>query len=471
MTSYSLFRQNVQQNQTTCELAVEYYLQSIEQRSDLNAFLTVNTDDARQSAKEADVRFKDDTPRPLEGMVVAIKDNISTKGLTTTCGSKMLQNFKPVYNATVIERIRNAGGIIIGKTNCDEFAMGSSNENSAYGNVLHPINNEYVPGGSSGGSAVAVAGGLAHTSLGSDTGGSIRQPAAFCGIIGFKPTYGRISRYGLVAFASSLDQIGPFANSIEDTALLLDTMSGHDPLDSTTANLPPTQSFYALHHHDDNVTVGVLPDEMLEGCNEDVISAYHNCIQKLKTSGYSITTVEIPGKSAWIPTYYILATAEASANLSRFDGIRYGFRGPENEGMDVFTSTRSLGFGPEVKRRIMLGTYVLSSGYYDAYYKKGQQARRLVHNGYKEIFAACDVLFLPTTPSTAFKFGEKSKDPVSMYLSDLYTVSANLAGVPAISIPVGNGANSMPLGMQLQAAEFEDEKLLRIAKHTMDLFA
>ena len=469
MTSYSLYRQHVINNETTCEHAVGSFLNSINSNSNLNAFLTLNTDDAQQKALTSDSRFRNGTPRPLEGMIIAVKDNISTKRLRTTCGSKMLENFNPMFNATIVERIYNAGGIVIGKTNCDEFAMGSSNETSAFGNVLNPLNHDYVPGGSSGGSAVAVAAGLAHTSLGSDTGGSIRQPAAFCGIVGFKPTYGRISRYGLVAFASSLDQIGPFATTIEDTALLLDTLSGHDALDSTTAQMPPTQSVLSLHHHDHSLTVGILPDKMLDGCHETIINSYHDCIKKLQNSGAKIVTVEIPGKSAWIPTYYILATAEASANLSRFDGIRYGFRANLQDGDDVYVTSRSEGFGTEVKRRIMLGTYVLSSGYYDAYYKKGQQARRLVYNGYKEIFSTCDVLFLPTTPSTAFKFGEKSKDPVSMYLSDLYTVSANLAGIPAISIPVGKDENNMPIGMQLQAAEFEDEKLLRVAKHTMDL--
>lgn len=470
MQSYSSFRQHVLSNETTCVQEVERILALIEEKNNLNAYLCLDAQSALNAAVESDARFREGNPRPAEGMIVALKDNISTKGLRTTCGSKILENFTPVYDATVVERLRAAGAIIIGKTNCDEFAMGSSNENSAYGPVLHPLNAEYVPGGSSGGSAVAVAAGLAHASLGSDTGGSIRQPAAFCGVVGYKPSYGRISRYGLVAFASSLDQIGPFTTTVEDCALLLDILSGMDSRDATTAQVGGTQAQYALHHHDEALTIGILSESMIEGCSEEIIATYRRCIDVLRNNGAKIITVEIPGKEAWIPTYYILATAEASSNLARFDGVRFGFRAEPTETEDMMTATRSRGFGTEVKRRIMLGTYVLSSGYYDAYYKKGQQARRLVYDGYTNIFSQCDALFLPTTPTTPFKRGEKANNPVEMYLSDLFTVSANLAGIPAISIPAATSATGFSIGMQLQAASFEDEKLLRLAKRAMELF-
>ncbi len=467
MLSYSHFRQARLSNTTTCVQEVQRFLDNAAQRSDLNAYLQIDAAGALHLAEQSDLRFASDTARPLEGMVVAMKDNISVKGMQLTCGSKILEGFKPVYDATIVQRLRDAGAIILGKTNCDEFAMGSSNENSAFGPVHHPLDSEYVPGGSSGGSAVAVAAELAHVSFGSDTGGSIRQPAAFCGVVGYKPTYGRVSRYGLVAFASSLDQIGPFSHSIEDMALVMDVISGADPADATCSQIAPMQSTRALAHHDNEAVIGILDASILDGCSPDVMARYEECIQTIHGMGFQTKTVHLAGKEAWIPTYYILATAEASANLSRFDGVRYGYRADERDGEDIMAATRSEGFGAEVKRRIMLGTFVLSSGYYDAYYKKGQQARRLVLNGYEEIFSSCSALFLPTTPATAFKRGEKSANPIEMYLNDLLTVSANLAGIPAISIPCGVDSRGFPIGMQLQAAAFNDELLLNLSKRLM----
>lgn len=470
MNSYSHFRRQRLAMQTTTAAEVERFLQRINERSELNAFLVVDAEQARIDALESDRRFSEGTERALEGMVIAVKDNISLRGLPLTCGSAMLKGFTPVYNATVAERLKSHGAIFIGKTNCDEFAMGSSNETSAYGPVGHPLDSSYVPGGSSGGSAVAVADGHCHVSLGSDTGGSIRQPAAFCGVIGYKPTYGRVSRYGLVAFASSLDQIGPFAHSIEDIARVYDAMSGSDAKDSTTSPLPPDTSHAALAHHDDDLCIGIVDASVIEGCSEEILERYANSIRTIQSAGIRTVTVSLEGKEAWIPTYYILATAEASANLSRFDGVRFGHRTANaGDDDDFIMLSRSEGFGEEVQRRIMLGTFVLSSGYYDAYYKKGQQARRKVLDGYKQIFSQCSVLFLPTTPSTAFRRGEKSTNPIEMYLNDLFTVSANLAGIPAISIPAGAGSNGFPIGMQLQAAHNDDARLLRVSQRIMDI--
>ena len=465
MKTYSSFRERRLSNTTTTADELEVFLQRIQDRASLNVFLSLNTEEARACAAESDRRFSDGTHRPLEGMIVAVKDNISVKGLPLTCGSRMLGDFSPVYDATVVSRLRENGAIIVGKTNCDEFAMGSSNETSAFGPVGHPLNQEYVPGGSSGGSAVAVSDSLCHVSLGSDTGGSIRQPAAFCGVIGFKPTYGRVSRYGLVAFASSLDQIGPFAHSIEDVARVYDALSGIDEKDSTSTNAPPDSSLTSLLHHDDEITVGVVHESLLEGCSDEIFASYLSSVAALRAAGIRVITVDLYGKEAWIPTYYILATAEASANLARFDGVRYGHRASvDSETDDVIMRSRSEGFGEEVQRRIMLGTFVLSSGYYDAFYKKGQQARRKVVDGYSEIFSRCDVLVLPTTPSGAFKRGEKTRNPIEMYLNDLFTVSANLAGIPAISVPSGTTSDGFPIGLQVQAAHNNDAKLLRVTR-------
>jgi len=470
MMVYSDFRKNVLNNSTSCVEEVNKIIVNIKAKSNLNAFITLCDEDAINLAKEADERFKKGTPRKLEGMLIAIKDNISTKDILTTCASKMLENYVPVFDATVIERLKNEGAIIIGKTNMDEFAMGSSNETSFFGPVLNQINNEYVPGGSSGGSAVAVGAGLCHVALGSDTGGSIRQPASFTDIIGFKPTYGTISRYGLIAFASSLDQIGIFSNSVEDCSIVLDVISGYDEHDSTSAQHSPTKSLDSidsLQLH--GLKVGILPDSDIAHCAESVKRIYHSSLSKLEEAGCLLKTVEMTNTHTWIPTYYILSTAEASSNLSRFDGIRYGYRAITNPEEDLVLKTRSLGFGTEVKNRIMLGSYVLSAGYNDAYYLKSQKSRRLIYENYCNIFKEVDFLFMPTTPTAAFKLNEKISDPIAMYLSDFFTASANLAGIPAISIPVSYNIDGLPVGMQIQARHFDDEKLLSVSKAMINL--
>jgi aspartyl-tRNA(Asn)/glutamyl-tRNA(Gln) amidotransferase subunit A len=443
---------------------VNAFLETIDAKKGLNAFVTVNADGAMRDAVDGEERRTAGLARPLEGLVIAIKDNISVKGLPLTCASRILEGFEPVYNATVIERLQNAGAIIVGKTNMDEFAMGSSNEHSVIGPAKHPIDPDYVPGGSSGGSAVAVAANMCHVSLGSDTGGSVRQPAAFCGVVGFKPTYGRISRYGVVAFASSLDQIGIFANTVEDVAATFDVIAGEDPMDSTTFPEGAPHSLDAVRAGMDLSTlrVGVMPDALLDGTDAEIMSAYHATLQRLRDAGATIIDVEIPNRETWIPTYFILATAEASSNLARFDGVRYGFRATTTDDEDPIVATRSQGFGDEVKRRIMLGTYVLSSGYYDAYYRKAQQSRRIIADSYAQIFTTCDVMLLPTTPTPPFKRGSTT-DPVKMWLNDFFTVSANIAGIPAISIPAGTTSSGFPIGLQLQAGVNEDVKLLSVS--------
>ncbi|KXB98413.1 MAG: hypothetical protein AA908_03230 [Chlorobi bacterium NICIL-2] len=458
--TYECFRQRVHSRETTCAEELERALKSIEENSHLGAFLTVTADAARKSAEESDTRFQRGTPRLLEGMILAIKDNISTRGIPTTCGSRMLERFVPVFDATVVERLRHHGAIIIGKTNLDEFAMGSSNETSYFGIVRNPHNPDYVPGGSSGGSAVAVAARMAHAALGSDTGGSIRQPAAFCGIVGFKPSYGRVSRYGLIAFASSLDQIGPMARSVRDVALLAQAISGHDPADSTSSDQPPINP--RTTPLAERPYLGIVGEEILSGCSPEVRTCYEEVCRLAQQAGYRLVPIQFDSMDAWVPTYYILATAEASSNLARYDGVRYGFRA-DDDGNDMMTATRTAGFGTEVKRRIMLGTYVLSAGYYDAYYRKAQKARRWIVENYRRIFSTCDAVLLPTTPTPAFRIGEKTSDPLAMYLNDILTVSANLAGIPALSLPAGRSGNGLPIGVQLQAPFNADEVLLGIA--------
>lgn len=437
----------------------------VEANSDINAFITLCQKEALESANESDKRFTEGTPKPLDGMIVAVKDNISTKGIRTTCASKMLENFTPIYDATTVLKLKDAGAIIIGKTNMDEFAMGSSNENSYFGNVLNPINKNYVPGGSSGGSAASVAADFCHVSLGSETGGSVRQPASFTGLYGYKPSYGRISRYGLVAFASSLDQIGVFSKNITDLSLTCDVITGRDEKDSTSADLPNTDSQSLLNHNYKDLKIGYINEDTLIHCTDYVIEKYKNDLEKLKEAGHSLVEVPIEYSEAWIPTYYIIATAEASSNLARFDGVRFGFRPEMENDDDFYVKTRSQGFGMEVKRRIMLGTYVLSSGFYDAYYKKAQQVRRKITNSYKETFKKVDLVYMPTTPGSAFKFGSRNENPLKMYKADFYTASANLAGIPAINIPSGKDNDSMPYGMQLQCNNMDDEKLISYADY------
>ena len=472
--TYANDRPQLLQGTLSAVALVTSCLARIQEREHLNCYLQVLSDWALQQAAESDERFASGLARPLEGMIVAVKDNISVVGARLTCASRMLENFEPVYNATVVERLRNAGAIIIGKTNMDEFAMGSSNENSAFAPVLHPTHADRVPGGSSGGSAVAVAAGLCHVALGSDTGGSVRQPAAFCGVYGFKPTYGAVSRYGLVAFASSLDQIGMFANASDDVQKVLDVIGGYDAMDATSSTLFHTSAEISEFRGSEervprtSKKFGRIPDSLLNQCAPSIVQAYKAYVNELASRGNEVVEIALPGSETWIPTYFILATAEASSNLARYDGVRYGLReeGANDEGndqdVDMITATRSAGFGKEVKRRIMLGTFVLSSGYHDAYYTKAQQARRQISEVYKEIFDAVDFLVIPTTPSTAFVRGAIT-DPVQMWLSDLFTVSANIAGIPAISIPIGADENGLPIGVQLQAPLFSDHEMLEFS--------
>lgn len=470
MTSYFNDRKLYEKSSLTPTQKTQEFLNRIEENKDINAFITVCNEVALKQAAESDKRFKDGNPRKLEGMVVAVKDNISTKGIQTTCASKILGDYNPVYDATSVERLQSEGAIIIGKTNMDEFAMGSSNENSAFGNVLNPLNKEYVPGGSSGGSAAAVAGDFCHISLGSETGGSVRQPASFTNTYGYKPSYGRLSRYGLVAFGSSFDQIGVFSNNVEDMSLALDVMTGEDKNDATCLQKPPMNSFEILENDIQDLSIGIIDDEVLKYADFETIRIYQESIAKLEKAGHSIKVIDFPMSQAWIPIYYIIATAEASSNLSRFDGMRYGFRAEVEDGEDLITATRSQGFGDEVKRRILLGTYVLSEGHHDKFYVNALKARRFVYNNYKSIFSEVDCIFLPTTPSPGFKFNAKKDNPLAMYMSDIYTASANLAGVPAISIPVGKCNNTgQPIGLQIQANNFEDDKLIHWSKKFSDI--
>jgi aspartyl-tRNA(Asn)/glutamyl-tRNA(Gln) amidotransferase subunit A len=427
----------------------------------LNAFLTVEREHALERASALEGRSGE---LPLYGTAIAVKDNICTKGLQTTCGSRILQNYKAHYDATAIERLNAAGAVVVGKTNMDEFAMGSSNENSAFGVVKNPWDLKRVPGGSSGGSAVAVASGVVRASLGSETGGSVRQPAALCGIIGLKPTYGRISRYGLVAFASSLDNIGVFGQTARDAAKVLGVIAGRDERDSTSADVPVPNYESGIEKEISGKKIGVPRALFGEGLAAEVRDAVESSIGNFRELGAEIIDVELPYAKYGIAVYYIIATAEASSNLARYDGVRYGFRA-ENAGelREMYFRTREEGFGPEVKRRIMLGTYVLSSGYYDAYYAKAQKVRALVKRDYMRAFQECDVILTPTSPTTAFKIGERSDDPLAMYLSDIYTVSANLAGVPAISFPCGISSEGLPIGTQLVGSFWSEDLLLNMA--------
>jgi aspartyl-tRNA(Asn)/glutamyl-tRNA(Gln) amidotransferase subunit A len=428
---------------------------------ELNSFLSVERDHA---LGRADALEAASGPALLKGMAVAVKDNICTKGLRTSCGSRILGNYKAQYDATAIERLNAAGAIIIGKTNMDEFAMGSSNENSAFGVVRNPWDTGRVPGGSSGGSAVAVASGVVRAALGSETGGSVRQPASLCGIIGLKPTYGRISRYGLVAFASSLDAIGIFGQTSRDAAKVLGVIAGRDRCDSTSADVPVPDYEATLENDIKGKVIGVPRSLFGEGLDDEVRQSVESAIDNFRSLGARIVEVELPHAKYGIAVYYIIATAEASSNLARYDGVRYGFRAEDaHELRKMYFKTREEGFGPEVKRRIMLGTYVLSSGYYDAYYAKAQKVRAMVKRDYILAFEKCDAILTPTSPTTAFKIGERADDPLAMYLSDIYTVSANLAGAPAISVPCGLSSERLPIGVQLVGNFWSEAQLLNLA--------
>ncbi len=462
--TFTDLKESIKSGKTTLLDETKKYLKNIEEKKDLNAFLQVYNDESIRQAEEITEKIKNGSAGKLAGMVIAIKDVICIKDKIVTCGSKILENFVSLYDATVINKLKASDALIIGKTNMDEFAMGSSNENSAYGAVRNPVDTSKVPGGSSGGSAVAVAANLATTSLGSDTGGSIRQPAGFCGIYGLKPTYGRVSRYGLVAYASSFDTIGPFANSAYDIASVLEVIAGYDPNDSTSANLPVPEYTKYLDKNINGMKIGIPKEYMGDGLSGEIKEAIKLKIDYLKSKGASIVEVSLPNTEYTIAAYYILTTAEASSNLARYDGARYGFRDKSAKDLEqLYTMTRSKGFGAEVKRRIMLGTFVLSAGYYDAYYKKAQRIRRLIKEDFDKVFSEVSCLLTPTTPTTAFGIGEKTDDPLTMYLSDIYTVSANLAGIPGINVPVGKDKKGLPIGMQLLGKQFDEQTIIKVA--------
>ncbi len=450
---------------TASELAKEFYLRIRKTDPEISAFLTLSEERAVAQAERIDKMASEGKPLPpLAGVPVAIKDVMVTRDLRTTAGSKILEHFVPPYDCTAVARMEAAGAVVLGKLNCDEFAMGSSNENSAYRPVHNPHDTSRVPGGSSGGSAAAVAAGMAVATLGSDTGGSIRQPASFCGVVGLKPTYGRVSRYGLIAFASSLDHIGPFARTVKDAALVLRTIAGRDPMDSTSADLPVPDYVAELEKPVQGLKVGVPKEYFGEGLDPEVRAAVENAIQKLAERGCDVVPIPLPHTEYAIPTYYIVATAEASSNLARYDGVRYGYRAPKVRTLsEMYRSTRHGGFGLEVKRRIMLGTYVLSAGYYDAYYLKAQKVRTLLTRDFDEAFKKVDVIAAPTSPTPAFKIGEKANDPLAMYLADIYTVTANLAGIPGISVPCGMSHEKLPIGLQLLGRHFDEATVLRVA--------
>ena len=451
---------------TAVEIVRAYMLRIGQVEAKVKAYVTQTKEAALQQAAGLDAKLKGwRKTSPLTGMPLAIKDNLCTEGVTTTCSSRMLQDFIPPYDATVIGKLRAQDYVLLGKTNLDEFAMGSSTEHSAFGPSRNPWNLHCVPGGSSGGSAAAVAADECVAALGSDTGGSIRQPAAFCGVVGLKPTYGRVSRYGLVAFASSLDQVGPITKDVPDAALLLGVIAGHDPMDSTSADLPVPDYAKALRKKDlKKLTVGVPTEFFADGLDPEVEQAVRAAIEELKSLGGTIKEIHLPRTDAAVAVYYVIATAEASSNLARYDGVKFGLRAKETKDLlDLYTKTRQEGFGPEVKRRIMLGTYALSSGYYDAYYGKAQAVRTLICQDFREAFTEVDLIVTPVTPTPAFRLGEKSEDPLQMYLSDIYTISVNLAGLPAISVPCGFSKAGLPIGMQLIGRAFEEETLLRAA--------
>ncbi|MBW4648481.1 MAG: Asp-tRNA(Asn)/Glu-tRNA(Gln) amidotransferase subunit GatA [Kastovskya adunca ATA6-11-RM4] len=434
----------------------------------LHSFLSVTTEQALQQARNVDDRIAaGEEIGLLAGIPIGIKDNMCTKGIPTTCASKILENFVPPYESTVTQKLKDAGAVMVGKTNLDEFAMGSSTENSAYQVTANPWDLTRVPGGSSGGSAAAVASGECSVALGSDTGGSIRLPASFCGVVGMKPTYGLVSRYGLVAYASSLDQIGPFATSVEDAAILLGAIAGYDPNDSTSLNVEIPDYAKSLNpdlHPRGRLRIGVIKETFGEGLDSVVEAAVTKAIEQLQNLGAEIQVISCPRFRYGLPTYYIIAPSEASANLARYDGVKYGFRTPESEDlMSMYTKTRAAGFGAEVKRRIMLGTYTLSAGYYDAYYLKAQKVRTLIKQDFEEAFEKVDVLVCPTAPTTAFKAGEKTENPLSMYLSDLMTIPLNLAGLPGISIPCGFDQNGLPIGLQLIGKVLREDQLFQVA--------
>ncbi len=463
-TAHELHSQLTSNKVSSVELTEAVLAQIDKSENKIRAYVTINKEAALKEARAADQRIKNnDNITPLTGIPIAIKDNMCTKGVLTTCSSKILANYIPPYDATVVTKIKESGAIIIGKTNMDEFAMGSSTENSGLHPTFNPWNIETVPGGSSGGSAAAVSAGEAVLATGSDTGGSIRQPASFCGVVGFKPTYGRVSRCGLIAFASSLDQIGPLTQDVTDTALLMNIIAGYDPKDSTSVNIPVPDYRKALIDDVKKLKVGVIKELLGKGIDQEVKEAVKRAVQRYKELGAEIHEVSMPSFEYAVATYYLIAPAEASSNLARYDGVKFGHRTKEAKDLlTMYCKTRAEGFGAEVKRRIMLGTYALSAGYYDAYYLKALKIRTLIKQDFEKAFKKCDVLLSPTAPSVAFKVGEKKDDPLSMYISDIATIPVNLAGLPAISIPCGM-SNGLPIGLQLIGNAFDEEKILRTA--------
>jgi len=459
----------VSSGEVSARSIVEHHIETINKiEPDVNAFNLVTAEQALTDADEIDSKIASgETLGPLAGVPISIKDNLCTRGVETTCSSKILEGWKPPYNATVVEKLKEAGAVIMGKTNLDEFAMGSSTENSAFGPTRNPHNLELVPGGSSGGSAAAVAAGFSPLALGSDTGGSIRQPAALCGVVGVKPTYGRVSRYGLVAFASSLDQVGPFANTVSDAALTLEVISGHDPRDSTSIPEKPLDISEVLNQGVDGMRIGVIEElsgKGLEGISSDVSSRVEEAIKVFSNAGAIVESASVPASIYGLSAYYVIAPAEASSNLARYDGIRFGPRTEAATTAETMTATRTKGFGDEVKRRIMLGTYALSAGYYDAYYGKSQRVRTLIMNDFAKAYEKFDILISPTAPTTAFPLGDKTADPMQMYLQDVCTIPSNLAGHPAMSVPFGSGEDGMPVGIQILAPAMAEREMFQAAK-------
>jgi aspartyl-tRNA(Asn)/glutamyl-tRNA(Gln) amidotransferase subunit A len=446
------------------ELTTDFYARIAAENPKLNAFLALSAERAFAQADKIDAARADGAMLPaLAGVPVAIKDVLSTRGTVTTCGSKILENYVPPYDATAVERLEAAGAVILGKTNCDEFAMGSSNENSAYGAVKNPAALERVPGGSSGGSAAAVAAGLAVASLGTDTGGSIRQPGAFCGVPAMMGSYGRVSRYGLIAFASSLDRIGPFANNVKDVAAIMEVIAGRDPLDATSTTAPVPQYTGEITKPVKGMRIGIPREYFGDGMDAGVRGKIEAGIDIFRRLGCALVDIRMPHTDYAIATYYIIATAEASSNLARYDGVRFGLRAKGDSLLAMYKNTRGLGFGPEVKRRIVLGTYVLSAGYYDAYYLKGQKVRALIAQDFQDAFLKVDALVTPTSPVAAFRLGERTADPLEMYLADIYTVTGSLAGVPGISVPCGKVDGKLPVGLQIFGPTFGEARVLQLA--------
>ncbi|MGZ8556809.1 MAG: Asp-tRNA(Asn)/Glu-tRNA(Gln) amidotransferase subunit GatA [Chitinophagaceae bacterium] len=469
-TSIQQYHSALKQGTTSCLLAVEHYLEQIKATQKLNAFIHVYADEVLEKAKQLDTQRKaGNNIGKLHGVIIGIKDVIAYKDHPLSASSNILKGFTSIYSATVVEKLLAEEAIIIGHLNCDEFAMGSTNENSAYGNVLNALDEGKVPGGSSGGSAVAVQAGICMVSLGSDTGGSVRQPADFCGVVGLKPGYGRISRYGLIAYASSFDQVGIFGNNIQDVALTLEVIAGEDDYDSTVSH-KPVENYSSLLNDGKKYRIAYF-NEALDhpSLDQEISNSIKNLLQQLKKEGHKVEPVNFELIDHIVPAYYVLTTAEASSNLSRYDGVKYGFRATKgNEELtELYKETRSVGFGKEVKRRIMLGTFVLSAGYYDAYYTRAQKVRKLLFDITQLIFNDFDFIFLPTAPSSAFKLGEKIDDPIAMYLADIYTVMANLVGIPAISLPLFTHSNGMPFGLQAMSNRFKELDLLRLSKDLM----